>query len=245
MPNISLIIAVCVLALIVIAVLVYLFHPVSFDDDFIEQMIQETAEELVCDRMSEDELWTKDGQFRQKALVKIEECRKELRYFMCDPKARRGFSKRMQRLGLFSKKGKFAAHQRKRVIEEFAGYYEWFKARLQSNDLSFISIDNFLILKNNTAGDYVGVYVFWNRTKQKFYVGQAKRLFYRVVQHLSGHGNGDVYSDYRFGDEFLIRLIKLSDTKFESLDELEAYYIELYDAAVSGYNRNKGNQNTE
>ena len=57
----------------------------------------------------------------------------------------------------------------------------------------------------------------------------------------SGYGNGDVYADYKYGDSFYIRLIKLSDSGFSNIDQLERHYIDLYGAEDNGYNKNKGN----
>ena len=216
------------------------FRRIRFDEALIDRMIDSAAEELCRRRNSSDE--TEDEV--QSDHAQIELIARELNLFFANPKAENGFIRRLSKKKLLSQGGTFFPWQRRKIEREFLDYYEEFKIRLQNSRLGFITIDNFLILKAEAESDIAGVYVLWNRTRQKFYVGQAKRLFQRVGQHLTGHGNGDVYADYRFGDEFMVRLIKLSDTSFESLDEQELYYIELYDAAATGYNRNKGNQNT-
>ena len=87
-----------------------------------------------------------------------------------------------------------------------------------------------------------GVYILFNQTRQMFYVGQAQRVFDRVYQHFTGKGNGDVYADYKYGQQFLIQMIALKNTDFSSLNELERYMIQRYDAYYSGYNKTRGNR---
>ena len=91
-------------------------------------------------------------------------------------------------------------------------------------------------------GDIVGVYIIHNQTKGMYYVGQAKRVFFRVNQHFTGHGNGDVYADYKYGDDFAIKIVKLSNSGYADLDRLEKDLIDRYDAFNSGYNKTSGNQ---
>ncbi len=96
--------------------------------------------------------------------------------------------------------------------------------------------------KYTQNGEVVGVYVLHNKTKGLVYVGQAKRIYFRVNQHLTGHGNGDVYADYKYGDEFTVRLIKLSDSGYDDIDKLEKDMIRKYDAYNNGYNKTRGNK---
>ena len=104
-----------------------------------------------------------------------------------------------------------------------------------------ITPHEFFELKKSVSGDKVGVYIIYNATKNKHYVGQAKRLFFRVNQHFTGHGNGDVYSDYKLGDKFTIVLLSLQDSGYYDLDKLEKDMIKKYHAYTEGYNRTAGN----
>lgn len=106
------------------------------------------------------------------------------------------------------------------------------------NDLSPYS---FFELKRSQTGDVVGIYIIYNHSKNKPYVGQAKKLFFRVNQHFTGHGNGDIYADYKYGDVFSIKLIPLSRSGYDDLDLLERTYIEYYNASSIGYNKTVGN----
>ncbi len=102
--------------------------------------------------------------------------------------------------------------------------------------------DEFFAMRPNQEGDVVGVYVLKNQTKSKYYVGQAKKVFFRVNQHFTGHGNGDVYADYKYGDSFLIKIVKLSSSGYSDLDALERDLIKKYNAYSAGYNKTSGNR---
>lgn len=112
--------------------------------------------------------------------------------------------------------------------------------RLNSAD-NFITIDNFLELYSNHKGDFVGVYILYNKDKNMYYVGQATRCLFRINQHFTGHGNGDVYADFKYGNTFAVKMIKMSESGYEDLDLLEKHMIERYQAYNYGYNKTKGN----
>lgn len=92
-------------------------------------------------------------------------------------------------------------------------------------------------------GDFTGVYVIHNTTRDLYYVGQSVRVVGRVTQHLTGHGNGDVYADLKYGDAFEISVVSLTQSGYESLDALERDAIDAFDAYGRGYNRTRGNRN--
>ena len=104
-----------------------------------------------------------------------------------------------------------------------------------------ITPEEFFEIKQRQQGDIVGVYIIHNETRNQYYVGQAKKLFFRINQHFTGHGNGDVYADYKYGDDFSIKIIKLSDSGYDDIDKLERDMIDKYDAYSIGYNRTSGN----
>lgn len=101
--------------------------------------------------------------------------------------------------------------------------------------------EEFFHARESTSGDIVGVYIIHNLTQDKYYVGQAKRVMFRVNQHLTGHGNGDVYADMKMGNEFRIQIVRLVDSGYSDLDKLERDLIAQYHAYDTGYNRTKGN----
>ena len=119
------------------------------------------------------------------------------------------------------------------------------KLRNLANNKAEISPREFL---NNLNGmyssnnDFTGVYILHNLNKDKYYVGQGKKVFARVKAHFTGHGNGDVYADYKYGDVFTISMISLVNSGYNSIDDLEKQMIYAYDAYTKGYNRTRGNR---
>lgn len=76
-----------------------------------------------------------------------------------------------------------------------------------------------------------------------YYVGQSTRVVGRLTQYLTGHGNGDVYADYKYGDDFELNVVSLRESGYDSLAALERDAIAAYDAYDKGYNRTRGNRN--
>ena len=105
----------------------------------------------------------------------------------------------------------------------------------------WVSVNQFWNKKKNAKGDFVGVYILRNINKSKYYVGQATRVLFRVNQHFTGNGNSDVYSDYKFGDTFALKMVKLTESGYDDLDKLEKDTIAMYDSYRHGYNKTAGN----
>lgn len=85
-----------------------------------------------------------------------------------------------------------------------------------------------------------GVYVLQNHTKRRYYVGQGRRALDRIHAHFTGRGNGDIYADYKYGDNFTIRLIPLKSSRYKTLNDLERHTIDVFRAYDKGYNRTRG-----
>ena len=114
--------------------------------------------------------------------------------------------------------------------------------RLRGLTAGGVSADDFLsICDTLRMSDFTGVYVLHNKSKDMYYVGQSVRVVARVGQHLTGHGNGDVYADFKYGDEFEVSTVSLVDSGYGSLNDLERDTIAAYDAYRKGYNRTSGN----
>ena len=109
------------------------------------------------------------------------------------------------------------------------------------NQFQDLTPEEFFEIRQHQKGDVVGVYIIHNETNGQYYVGQAKKLFFRINQHFTGHGNGDVYADYKYGDDFSIKIIRLSDSGYDDIDKLEKDMIEKYNAYDIGYNKTSGN----
>ena len=103
---------------------------------------------------------------------------------------------------------------------EFLNHYNWLASR---RDGSIKSMDS------------PGIYVVLNKTKELYYVGQSKTVLKRIRCHLTGKGNGDVYADFKYNDEFEVTIHKCSEWE---LNEIEKYKSS---NKFRGYNKTKGN----
>lgn len=68
------------------------------------------------------------------------------------------------------------------------------------------------------------------------YVGQSIHVCSRVRQHLTGHGNGDVYADIRYGQNVQVRIVPCSQ---HNLNAVEKDLIAAFGATKS-YNKTRG-----
>lgn len=137
--------------------------------------------------------------------------------------------------------------RRKELWDAIADYREYRENSIQQDMNEFlkgvqdITPEEFFEIKKHQRGDVVGVYIIHNETNDRYYVGQAKKLFFRINQHFTGHGNGDVYADYKYGDDFAIKIIRLSESGYDDIDLLEKDMIAKYHAYDIGYNKTSGN----
>lgn len=90
--------------------------------------------------------------------------------------------------------------------------------------------------------DYSAIYVLKNLTNDFYYVGQSVNVFKRVNQHFSGKGNGNVYADYKYGQDFQVNIIPVEKDR---LNEIEFNLIKILNAnGAKGYNISKGIKST-
>ena len=95
---------------------------------------------------------------------------------------------------------------------------------------------------NDRPGCYV-ILIFDSKVKddnfkkyKNAYVGQSVNVFHRVHQHLTGHGNGDVYADLRNGKYLYVQVRICSE---ESLNDMERTLIGMFDYNKM-YNKTRG-----
>lgn len=97
-----------------------------------------------------------------------------------------------------------------------------------------------------------GIYCFTNKINNKKYIGQSIQLKERYNQHKRNHLNPD---DKSYNSSFYRAIRKYGFENFnyeiledndsltkEELNELEIYYINLYDSFKNGYNETQGGQ---
>lgn len=136
------------------------------------------------------------------------------------------------------------------VLAGLAGtiaYYQELETRRYVHGLvaerTGITADDFLRLrKQRKLPNFAGVYVIHNTTQDLYYVGQSIHVMDRVNQHFTGHGNGDVYADFRYQNQFELFLIPLANSGYATLNALEKDAIHVYHAYDKGYNRTRGNR---
>lgn len=80
-------------------------------------------------------------------------------------------------------------------------------------------------------GEITGIFIVHNATKDLYYVGQSAKAIDRAAIQFLGRGNCDVYADYKYGDSFSVRIVPLSESGYESLNELKRAATQALEAA--------------
>ena len=94
------------------------------------------------------------------------------------------------------------------------------------------------ILKSADKGS-TGIYVIYNKTKNKYYVGQAKQLFKRVRDHFLVE---EMAKDFMTGDNMQVKFLTANELDDSyRLDHVEKTGIELFESDKDGYNKTTGN----
>lgn len=90
-----------------------------------------------------------------------------------------------------------------------------------------------------------GIYAICNTTSNKYYIGQAKDIHQRWIQHRSRlkcgtHENCHLQASYDKYGEDSFEYSVLEECSKDLLNDREQYYIEQYDSYGNGYNLDKG-----
>ena len=94
------------------------------------------------------------------------------------------------------------------------------------------------ILKSADKGG-IGIYVLYNSTKEKYYVGQAKQLYKRVRDHFKVE---EIARDQISGDTISVKFLTANELGEDyRMDHIEKTGIEIFNAGVTGYNKTAGN----
>ena len=93
------------------------------------------------------------------------------------------------------------------------------------------------ILKSADKGG-VGLYVLYNATKDKYYVGQAKQLYKRVREHFKVE---DIARDHIAGDKITVKFLTANELDEDyRIDHIEKTGIEIF-GKDKCYNKTTGN----
>lgn len=99
--------------------------------------------------------------------------------------------------------------------------------------------------KGYTKYDFNGVYVIHDLDFDMYYVGQSVNVIKRLRGHFNGQsskgGADDLNEALINGHNMEIALLRLKNSSFRDLDDMEAYFIDYFDAYYHGYNRTRGN----
>ena len=231
---------VIILGIVITLCLIVHFSPKEIDK-LIIQVINRLSYRDATDGLTPEQIYTpKRGQIKasvhKKAYVIAQG------YMSAYEAKRKEFKDILQKKRVLNDKGRVPYENISKIEPLFDSYMKANRQLLQKSVLTEgISPKEFFYLQRKNRGDAVGVYILCNKNNGKHYVGQAKRLYFRVNQHFTGKGNPDVYRDYEKGDEFLIKMIKLTESGYDDIDKLEKDKIEEYQAYYRGYNKTIGN----
>ena len=99
--------------------------------------------------------------------------------------------------------------------------------------------------KGYTKYDFKGVYIIYDVDMNCYYVGQSINVIKRLRGHFNGQaskgGADDLNEALISGHNMEIALLRLQNSSFRDLDDMEAYFIDYFDSYYNGYNRTRGN----
>lgn len=129
--------------------------------------------------------------------------------------------------------------EQKQKLETFKQTRDQLREKLQSqiNAKEWKPLD--AVLRSADKGG-VGIYILYNETKDKYYVGQAKQLFKRVRDHFNVE---NMARDFLTGDKFAVKFLTANELDSDyRLDHIEKTGIEIYGSDKgNGYNKTTGN----
>lgn len=128
--------------------------------------------------------------------------------------------------------------EQKEKLEKFRQTRDDLKDNLRAklNDKEWTPLSK--ILRSGDKGG-VGIYVLFNETRNKYYVGQAKALISRIKKHFEVE---EIARDFLSGDKISVKVLTAGELGEDyRIDHIEKLGIEIYDAAKDGYNKTGGN----
>lgn len=107
------------------------------------------------------------------------------------------------------------------------------QSRLEDDSQIAASAEEFMSRRKALIqqGVVTGIFIVHNATKDLYYVGQSAKAIDRAALQFLGRGNFDVCADFKYGDAFNVRIVPLSTSGYESLNELKRTAIKALEAA--------------
>ena len=68
--------------------------------------------------------------------------------------------------------------------------------------------------------DFQGAYILYNQTLNKHYIGVSSRVYRKVERIFHGYEKEQPYKEWCRENKFRVRLIRLDDTEFNTVNEL-------------------------
>ncbi len=68
--------------------------------------------------------------------------------------------------------------------------------------------------------DLVGMFILYNQTKDKYFVGADHRVFDGITWQIDGHGFINVYADIQSGDDWEVRIIPIHKTNYKNIEDM-------------------------
>jgi predicted GIY-YIG superfamily endonuclease len=124
-------------------------------------------------------------------------------------------------------------------METFKQTKEELKSTLKSqiDQKEWQSLDSIL---SSTDKGGIGIYILYNATRDKYYVGQAKQIFKRIRDHFAIE---DIARDYHLeGDTIKVKFLTANELSGDyRIDHIEKTGIEIFNSDKAGYNKTGGN----
>ena len=128
--------------------------------------------------------------------------------------------------------------EQKQKLEVFKQTKDILKDKLKAQiDQKEWSSLNSVLERTDKGG--MGIYIIYNETKDKYYVGQSKQLIKRVKDHFFVEA---IARDFLAGDRMSVKFLTANELDSDyRLDHIEKTGIEIFGSDKNGYNKTIGN----
>lgn len=104
--------------------------------------------------------------------------------------------------------------------EDTGGYYDLVKGSVMLTQYEFLRL-----WESGHRDRVTGVYILHNTDSGEYFIEQSGKALHAIHDSLTGSGSDRVYRGVLSGDTFTVRVVKLTDSKFDNLDDLEEHTV--------------------